>query len=270
MRRTGIIGFSLAVVIGACLGLTVSGGQRAVAADQSHPGIKLQGGVEFSDRLKALPQDLQEGSTFKKQQLAEQPQVAIIWYRVPRALAGVWQREAQLTSTIYDFKTGQLIKVNQVKPSRTISEFGLQKDKLGDIWDMRALPFTAYGDSGNILDVQYMRRDDLRFINDSTAATYNEYLEVMVDKRSMRIVQSNQVQARCQITAQGGRLLRYVGRLRTFDQDGLPLQEEATVTEETLVQPFEPLDKSETGEDLRASFIKFLQANGLKDRIPDN
>jgi hypothetical protein len=88
---------------------------------------------------------------------------------------------------------------------------------------MRELPFTAYGDSGNILDVQYMRRDDLKLINESSAATYNEYLEVMVDKRSMRIVQSSQVQAQCQITAHG-RLLKYVGRLRTFDQNGLPLQ----------------------------------------------
>ncbi|MFN8655178.1 MAG: hypothetical protein U0105_02465 [Candidatus Obscuribacterales bacterium] len=267
MRRTGMIAFSLAAVIGGCLNFA-AGGVHRVQADEARPGIKLQGGVEFSDKLKALPEDLHEGGVFQKQRLAGQPQVAT-WYRIPRALAGVWQRESQLTATIYDFKSGQLVTVNQVKPSRTLSEFGLQRDKLGDIWDMRALPFTAYGDSGNILDVQYMRRDDLKLINETSAATYNEYLEVMVDKRSMRIVQSSQVQAQCQITAHG-RLLKYVGRLRTFDQNGMPLQEETTMTQETLVQPFEPMDKTEEGEDLRASFVNFLRANGLKDRIPDS
>lgn len=270
MRRSALIGFSLSVLIGGGVSMAVCMAgciQNPVRAEGQSPGVKLQGGVEFSNQLKALPQDLQEGGTFKKQVLAGQPQVAT-WYRVPKALAGVWQRESQLTSTIFDFQSGQLMKVNQVKPTRTVSEFGLQRDKLGDIWDMRTLPFTAYGDSGQILDVQYMHRDDLKMINEATATTYNEYLEVMVDKRSMRIVQSNQVQAQCQITAQGT-LLRYAGRLRTFDQNGLPLQEETTLTEETLLQPFEPLDRSEEGEDLRASFINFLRANGLNDRIPD-
>jgi hypothetical protein len=42
------------------------------------------------------------------------------------------------------------------------------------------------------------------------------------------------------------------------------------MTQETLVQPFEPMDKTEEGEDLRASFVNFLRANGLKDRIPDS
>lgn len=242
----------------------VAGG---ATTDSASNGGMIKGAVQFSEQLQAVPPMLRAGASFNAQQLSL-PVPVEKWFRIPRAIAGLWQRETQTTTSVLDFRTGVRTTKNTVQTARSQSEFGLQRDKLGDIWDMRELPFTATGDGGSTANVQFMQSYDLRYVDDTTANSFTQFIEVKVDKKTGQVITTQQLQERSVISARNNVLIN-TAVLRSFDQNGNPLTESTSQTNETLIEPFTPLDVGADGKNLRASFIRFLRQNGMANRVPE-
>src|SRR6185437_13345955 len=92
------------------------------ALGSQEKSITLTGGVEHSDLLPPVPDDLKSGATVKAStfdqitavpadgrtsQSNAEPYVDYEWYRVPRWLTGTWQRQDVTQYYHLDYKSGK-------------------------------------------------------------------------------------------------------------------------------------------------------------------
>ncbi len=115
---------------------TPASSPRAVPSSSGR--VPLQGGVQHSDELRPLPQNLQTGAIYDEKSI---PKTADDqgWYQIPDWLAGKWLREEETILSTYFFDS----KVQQNEPrtiaERELADFGFQRDKNGKVWHTELL-----------------------------------------------------------------------------------------------------------------------------------
>ena len=64
-------------------------------------------------------------------------------------------------------------------------------------------------------------------------------------------------------------VIRQLSSRKWFNDYGMPLYQDQSITFIKLKEPFKPIDFSKTGEDLKADFIQYLKNHDLDDLIPN-
>jgi hypothetical protein len=223
----------------------------------------LQGGVQHREYLPQMPAELQAGSTYQE---AAPPPVTIVWYPLPRWLAGKYES---------DYITNEVVQIySATAPAHASSgamvhkeNFGLQLDNTGSVWHADILPKTSVWEGA--------QRNLQMTVSKECITTSNERIvlhihnqSVILDPSNQRITHSEQVDGYKTITLQNnnGDLSVY-DDIQEYDSNGSPLDRYIAKYTMHRIQNFAPQDYDH-GIDLRASLAQFLTSIGRAQLIP--
>lgn len=190
-----------------------------------------------------------------------------IWYRVPKWLAGTWQRSEDMQ--IFDLDCAEGTVNSKPKKIRVSSQFryGLLRDKNGDIWQCASVPLTAsllkvesdksiYEETGAFVEN----------VNESFVTIASGGRELRCDSQGFKSC-SWQQQTVSILTPLPGNQVLMNGSIRCYDNSGNLLSIDSNQTVISRALPFQETEVY-NGEDLRSSFEQFLRDNGRDDLIP--
>lgn len=225
----------------------------------------LQGGIEHSVQLPALPNYLQVGSIFNQALLNANPELKN-WYQIPNWLAGEWQREEETIVSSYDYATKQRTNEPKTIVARETAHFGLQADRAGGIWHCR-IAAGGVADCGSYYSVALLGLQEPLAVSDKRVVLRDLFTELHVAKETNVIMLSLQAESITSYRPVRDGLVKTNTSVKFFEQNGTPKSMQKNLALTNRSAPFAPLN-SYKGNDLRASFKRFLLSNGKDDLLP--
>jgi hypothetical protein len=225
----------------------------------------IQGGVEHSEYLPAMPQQMQPGSAY----YAAPAQAAnVIWYPIPNWMVGTFES---------DYITNQVTQVySQAAPPhraagriKHVDTFGTLPDASGQIWHADILPHVGLWE-GAQEEVQTTVEKRCMQTNNEKVILHIHNHAVYLDPSRRKVVYSEQVDGFKNITpiAPAGQLAIY-DDIQEYDSKGKPLDRYIATSTMVKIADFAPKE-SDNGIDLRASLAQHLNSIGRPDLIPGN
>jgi hypothetical protein len=241
-----------------------------VASSQHFDGKPLQGGVQHSEVLPQLIEDLRPGKVYSDDILLKSSTAANdIWYHIPSWYAGVRHCEDEMIVYRYDYKTDKTTQPMQKQLNRQDSTGGYQKDRNNGIWDYKHLPMIQHVESDLVNAVLLVKSITPVKETDEQFVIKYEEVSISFDKRTNKIVRVVQQEQINTITSPEPGMLRVDASAKSFGWDGQPLRKEQSIIFSNVIKPFEQIDK--LGDvDLKASFKDFLIANHKENLLPDS
>jgi hypothetical protein len=218
----------------------------------------LLGGVEHSESLHPIEQNLAPGQIFDVSNLPSQGNGPPKFFKIPPWLAGTWHKESQTDFYRYSYLTKQTDITTRTGPARSDGSWGTQLSDDGTIWQYDACPFNSTVDSGSEFVVQLVRVSEPVEENDKIFVRRSLDTQIRVDKMTGRIraVESGE-QLTTYYPEQDG-LVKRESSAKVFDQNGNPLLLGKSFSYETRVATFQPQD-SYQGKDVRSMFLQFMK-----------
>jgi hypothetical protein len=246
-----------------------AGGDQSNTADgaiQAENGF-LKGGVEHSEEMAPTQSGLKVGAQFDEANL-EKPSASRAWYRVPPWLAGKWQCDEQFRTSYTDYKTG----TTDGKPMRTQVHsdvtYGIQRDRLGGIWDCIDMPQFRQVSSDKWLNKDLHTGDSVIFDSDSQFIMRFVCTRTTVDKTTNTINSVFQFEQFSSYLQNGQDTVKVEASMKNFDQAGKPVNLTNAWKIEHRVTPFIANNYSQNNQDVRPSFREYLKSNGMDNLIP--
>jgi hypothetical protein len=225
----------------------------------------LQGGVQHSDELAPLPQNLQTGSIYDEKSI---PKTAdeTGWYEIPDWLAGKWLREEETILSTYFFDR----KVQQNEPrtiaEREIADFGFQRDKFGHVWHYR-LASKGVSDCGSYLAIAFVQTQEPLHVADDLVVIRDVFIEVQVNKETNVILHSSQAESITRYRPVRDGLIKTLMSVKVFKEDGTPYTIQKNTAFDKRMQPFKTTE-AYSGMNLHQNFVDFLRATGKDSLVP--
>jgi hypothetical protein len=240
-----------------------SSGNGKVENKDGRTVLKL--GVEHSKSLSPLQDGLQAGSIFDDKYLNEE-QDQLIWYPIPKWLAGKWRRSQETTVFSHDYASGYSDHEQRPFMSEQMADFGVQTDSTGTVWNCN-LGTKGVSDRGSYRSVALdMGKAPVQTTGDSiifrevfTVANVNKSTNVILDSYLAESI------TRHRLTPDGS--LETSMSVKIYNASGIPRQVQENIANDRLVQKFEVVDTYK-GKDIKADFAKFLRKKGLGQLVP--
>jgi hypothetical protein len=225
----------------------------------------LQGGIQHSDELAPLPQNLQTGSIYDEKSIAKTAD-EIGWYEIPDWLAGKWLREEETILSTYFFES----KVQQNEPrtiaEREVADFGFQRDKLGHVWHCR-LAAKGVSDCGSYLAIAFVQTQEPLHVADDLVVIRDVFIEVQVNKETNVILHSSQAESITRYRPVRDGLIKTLMSVKVFKEDGTPYTIQKNTAFDKRLQPFK-ITEVFNGKNLHQNFVDFLRATGKESLLP--
>ncbi len=221
----------------------------------------LQGGVNISKELPAVPQQLKEGCVFREENLPPMG-TSQTWFWIPRWSAGTWHRETQ---------TDFLPNGPHTELSRTVNEQqrGHQVDSRGDIWNHLSLPSKSTVESDEFINWQIATASESLVMNDSETLGRVRFVSIYVNKSDGRIAKVLQQEELRDARPDGSGGASVDVHKTIYDENGKLFTTINSHANYVLTRPFSPVSiDPATGLDLRKDFKQYLQSHGLVNLIP--
>jgi len=225
----------------------------------------LQGGVEHSQILPALPRSLDVGADFNQALLSASPPIDG-WYWIPDWLAGDWRREQETVVSSVDFRTGEENREPHTISATEIAQFGVQRDRFGGVWHCR-LATGGMADCGDYLSVALVQSQEPVVVSQEKVIVRDVFTELQVNKETHAIMYSAQAESLTRYQPARDGVLNTTTSIKFFDEHGMPLKGQHNQSYDMRTKPFVPLD-SYKGKDLRTLFRQFLVSQGKPEYVP--
>lgn len=223
----------------------------------------LQGGIDHSEYLPAMPEQMQPGSAYYG---AQRQAANVIWYPIPNWLAGTFQS---------DFITNQVTQVySPAAPKhrasgriKHVETFGTLPDATGQIWHADILPHVGLWEGAQEEVQTTVEKGCVQTNNDKVVLHIHNHAVYLSPDRS-RVVYAEQVDGFKNITTTSpGNELAIYDDIQEYDSMGRPLDRYIATSQMRKIADF-ALKESENGIDLRASLAQYLSSIGRPDLIP--
>lgn len=236
-------------------------------AEESPEPVVLNGGIDHSEALSAVPAQFQPGRTFQ----APKTEVAVAdstgWRMIPPCMAGTWEGGDQSIDGGQDLRSGAPL-VQRLLPGHRIRVRGHQVDARGDIWDY--MPAGAHEHVQHANGTTYFLLTKNRVLSESNEGVVSKItdrqVEVGLDGRVKSVTQSEQI---IHTVCLGAGHIRLNASIKTFDVNGKPMSIEKSHMDEHRVKGFQTIGTFHGG-DLQISLARYLQKKGMLDRIQPN
>lgn len=251
------------------LTIVFCGGILFVAAGaafcQNKP-LLLTGGIEHSERLQPVAQQLLPGSVFTNQSI---PQIDPTndWYWIPPWYAGQKHSDYERVLQDVDFRSGQEIEPNSLVTNRQDLFIGFQADKNGQIWEYKRAPYTATVEADGYFQTMYVQVRDPILVNQDKVVIRLVQTSIMVDKATRRIIKTEQQEQFNTYVPVSQGVVNVRTSIKSFGADGAPLVQEESAKVVIDKAPFQPVDFYQ-GKDMRALFRDFMLARGYGSLLP--
>lgn len=240
------------------------GGSDSTGVDTSDGRTTLKIGVKHSATLAPIPSKLQAGGIFNENLMPAEPE-KLDWYRIPYWLAGKWRRDIETSLFTYKYASRSGDRENRSFQSQQQADFGLQRDRIGGIWDAN-LSSRGVSDLGSYLAIAaVVERKPVKLTADEIVFR-EEFTVVHVNKSNAVITDSFRMESLTKYRLQNGTVYT-TASVKAYNADGSPKQLQKNVAQERRVQPFVVVDKYK-GHDVRAEFLEFLNDSGQPNLIP--
>jgi hypothetical protein len=227
----------------------------------------LQGSVEHSVTLPPLPDNLRVGAIFDQGLLAPHPDVRH-WYQIPPWLAGQWARDEETILSAYYYDSHQRVNEPQTIAAKETTEFGLQVDKLGDVWHCR-IAAGGVADCGSYYSIALVGSQQPVQVSDNEVVIRDEFTELHVNKETSVITLALQAESLTRFRPVKDGVVESKTSVKFFEEDGSPKSIQRNLAYEKRTSGFSELN-SYKGHDLRAEFREFLRSNGKESLLPDD
>jgi hypothetical protein len=237
--------------------------QTQVETKEGKTVLKL--GIEHSSRLAPIPDFLQAGSIFDSK-LLEGGNDKLIWYRIPNWLAGQWQRTRETRVFSHDYASGYVDNSQSTFMSEQIADFGVQKDREGNIWNCNLKP-KAVSDHGSYFSVALMQaKEPVRSTNKEII--FREVYTVLdVQKESKLITDSYLMESLTRHRPLPDGNLETNMSFEVYNAGGTPRSVQENVSQDQRKGPPDLIDNYK-GRNLKAEFAEFLRNNNLGNLVP--
>ncbi len=225
----------------------------------------LQSGVEHSETLEPIPNNLKSGANFNFNNLPP-ANTNLIWYQIPNWLGGEWQRKYV---TIID-STQPKVDPPGRKYAKQKNRYGAQVDNNGDIWDCICLPrYRTIDNENQLANIQTYATKVIESNNEHVIKTAKAY-EVYYDSYSNQIVKSLQYESITTITKINLKKIKINSSTKFYTDNGQPYAEDTRVSTYDKIDSYKPQNIGPNGINLRSEFQAFLNKNNLLDLIPQS
>lgn len=224
----------------------------------------LKIGVKHSTTLAPVPSKLQAGGIFNENLLPAEPE-KLDWYRIPYWLAGKWRRDFETSLFTYKYASRTGDRENRSFQSQQQADFGLQRDRIGGIWDAN-LSSRGVSDLGSYLAIATVVERKPVKLTANEIVFREEFTVVHVNKSNSVIVDSFRMESLTKYRLQNGTVYT-TSSVKAYNADGSPRQLQKNVAQERKVQPFVVVDKYK-GRNVRDEFLQFLNESGQPNLIP--
>jgi hypothetical protein len=188
------------------------------------------------------------------------------WFPIPSAIAGVWTKRGDLTTSVTDLRTGLSEPLNQWTEDEMTVTWGHQTDKLGNVWHANLLPSERDGlTSGKAVKFLTVAQK-MEASSPNALVTRTHYVVSETYGRGGPVADIFQQEAlnRYLVIAQGE--LQNNSTNRVFAYQGQPVRDGSLLTRFSRVGPFAPTP-SLGGIDLIESLDDYLRSIGRPDLV---
>jgi len=228
------------------------GGDSSVQTAEGRTVLKL--GVRHSINLTAIPDKLQPGSIFDERLLQQNQH--LIWYQIPKWLAGKWQREQETTVFSYDYESRQSDRQKHRFTSRQTADFGVQKDKAGNIWHCN-LASAGVSDRGSYRSIALVRLQEPLQVSADQLTLKEVFTVVNVAKETNVIMESYSLESLTRYKPISDGNVETSMSMKIYNADGSAKKLQENVAYDRRIGPMDVVDKYK-GKDVRADFEQFL------------
>jgi|AGTN01.2.fsa_nt_gi hypothetical protein len=236
----------------------------STGVDTSDGRTTLKIGVKHSATLAPIPTKLQAGGVFNENLMPAEPE-KLDWYRIPYWLAGKWRRDIETSLFTYKYASRSGDRENRSFQSQQQADFGLQRDRIGGIWDAN-LSSRGVSDLGSYLAIAAVVERKPVKLTASEIVFREEFTVVHVNKSNAVIIDSFRMESLTKYRLLNGTVYT-TASVKAYNADGSPKQLQKNVAQERRVQPFVVIDKYK-GRDVRGEFLQFLNDSGQPNLIP--
>jgi hypothetical protein len=226
--------------------------------------VMLQGGVEHSQELPALPRQFRIGATYQD----EPPALPLVdgWYWIPSWLAGDWRRDEETVVSDYDCMTGEGSHIPHTIVATELAQYGVQKDASGGIWHCR-LGSGGLADCGSYLSVAQIQKQEPLSVASDHVVIKDIFTELRINKDTHAIIDSAQAESITEYFPVRDGVMKVISSVKIFDEQGMPKRLQNNLSTTMRTKAFAPLNFYKN-VDLKDSFKRFLLGHGLKNLIP--
>jgi len=225
----------------------------------------LKLGVEHSSSLSAIPDSLQAGSLFNDKLLNEGSD-KLIWYRIPKWLAGQWRRGMETTVFTQDYQSGYTDRNQRTFMSEQVADFGVQQDRSGGIWNCN-LSSRGVSDRGSYRSIALVQTKEPVVSTDKEVIFREVFTVLNVQKQSNLITDSFMIESLTRHRPRPDGSLDTVMSVKIYNAGGTPRQVQENIAHERRVSPLVVVDNYK-GRDIKANFIDFLREKNMSELIP--
>lgn len=240
------------------------GSDSTTGVDTSDGRTTLKIGVKHSTTLAPVPSKLQAGGIFNENLMPAEPE-KLDWYRIPYWLAGKWRRDIETSLFTYKYASKSGTRENRSFQSQQQADFGLQRDRIGGIWDAN-LSSRGVSDLGDYLAIAAVVERKPVKLTANEIVFREEFTVVHVNKSNAVIIDSFRMESLTKYRLLNGTVYT-TASVKAYNADGTPRQLQKNVAQERKVQPFVVVDKYK-GRDIHSEFIEFLNESGQPNLVP--
>ena len=210
----------------------------------------LEAGIEHSEVLAPVPEELQPGKIFRKAKSNEDR-----WAVIPTEAAGKWQMLRRFAVSSVDIKSGVRTKKAADKYENSITYIGYQNDRDGNIYTSADIESRLPHSNGTYLIPATW---ELKTNNNRSFTVVKRGVSVAVDPTTQVIQETRQLEsfATFEIVAPNKLLQKY--STEWFNATGEAMTLTEGQTEMDKIANFSPVDEL-NGIDVKSSFRKYLK-----------
>ena len=210
----------------------------------------LEVGIEHSEMLSPLPDELQPGSIFHKRHAEPESDR---WSQIPLAAAGKWKLIRKFDVSSVDLRNGKRNTQLPDKYDNSITYIGYQSDARGDIWTSADIESKLPHSNGTYLvPAQW----DLKLTSDHSFTVLKRGVSITVDPENQRIQESRQLESFASFDVVGPNKLLQKYSTQWFDARGEAIKLTEGQTEMEKIGDFKPINEL-NGIDVKSSFRHF-------------
>jgi hypothetical protein len=241
--------------------------QSNATAAPSH-SMFLQAGISHAEHL-APVQGMQVGTKFNESTALDATAPKQRWFRVPPWLAGKWEEDSYTQTYYQNYQTGAIDRNQYTHNAQTTEVWGLQRDSAGGIWDVINLPHVGTTTSDKWVYKDLHTDDSTVFDSDIKVISRLFATRTTINRATNLIKSVHQNECFSTFTMAGPEMVRTDYSMKTFDQQGNPLNLREGFRVAHKSQPFQP-NNFLNGKDVRPSFQRYLTDHGMANLVPSD
>lgn len=213
----------------------------------------LQVGIEHSETLAPVPNELRPGQHFHKRNPVSTD--ADRWAVIPVNTAGQWRLVRKFDVSSVDLRTGERVQQKSDKYVNSVTYIGYQIDNEGRIWTSADIESKIpHSDGSYLIPASW----ELKRTSDHSFTVIKRGVSINIDLRSHMIRETRQLETFAIFDVVGPNRLVQKYSTQWFEANGEAIKLTEGQTEMERIAAFEPVDEL-NGIDIKSSFKQFLR-----------